>query len=72
MPKGMMIVVICASGGYTETSKYPLSKFNLVKTHDTYTSNVGCKVHDVWHQIMIRLSDDVKASIVPTRWPTTI
>ena len=31
---------------------------------DTCTSNTICKVRDVWHRVMIRLSDHVKSPIV--------
>ena len=39
---------------------------------DTCSSNTICKVRDIWHRVMIRLGDDVKAPIVSARAPTTI
>ena len=47
--------------------------FNQVQLgEDTCTTNTIGNVRDVWHRVMIRIGDDVKAPIVSARAPTTV
>ena len=45
---------------------------NVQLGEDTCTNNTICKVRDVWHRVLTRLGDDVKAPVVSARAPTSV